>query len=360
MRQNTRSNRSFARFLLTAVLTVGMTGMAFAQRGGRGGGGFGGNDPTGGFGGGFGGPGGGGPGGGGRGGRSNGGFVGGMPGMDMTGGGGRQGRNTDTGFPRTGRMTGGTATGVRRNVNADPNDPFVQEYSVIFEHNIFLKNRTPPRPIDIPTPPPVVAETRFVLVGLVYKDGAYNAFIENMSNMPNSEIMVLKANDAVCEGTIASIGETEMVYAKKGTDGKETKATITVGNNLTGNVVSVTASRMDTSIGQFGGGGRGDLAANQFGGRGRGAATPTVVVTPGALPGDSSMSIEERMRLRREMPGLPGVAAPVAETPAPPPVPAFTTTVEELDPSMAGLTTEERMRARRAQQAGEAAQPAQP
>jgi len=267
---------------------------------------------------------------------------------------------------------------------------------VIFQHNIFVRDRRYAPPVDRVAPAPRPPEELMALIGVVKEDdGVYQAYIEDNRQRPPA-LHKLTLNQAIANGKITDVSMASIVYS---VDGKP-PVTVAVGANLTGaigsrlSILASSASRTDYG-GYSGGqnnlptntrGGRNGQAGNfatgaaglltqaqtfaggaqGAGGRGRGGAggqpfivqNAAPVIAPQPLPGTDNMTLEERMRLRRQSEGQPAavvqmtgtqptVAAPAPAEAAPAPAPI-------VDPSIgANLSVEDQMRLRRAQQGGQ-------
>jgi hypothetical protein len=330
------------RLAAIAAVMVGFAGIADAQRGGRGGfnqGNNGQNDQNQNFGG--------------------------------------QGRRT--------RGSGGGFGGFGSNGNFQrmPNTGnYNDDYAIIVNQNIFLRDRRPPRDPNADRPAYVAptAEQTLVLTGISQEGDQYYAFVEDVAQ---NRTLKLKAGDAVAHGKISEITIDPICY-EHDTD----KTWIAAGSNLSGTqVLSMTNARAAANINRFdngntgfqglGGnntfngnnGGNNNFGNNNFGnnnqggrgfgtggGRGGGGGAPQMpVVTPPPLPGDAStMSAEERMRLRRQQEALPSAAR--VEIPVAPAAPVVEQAPAAVFVPNDGLTVEERMRRNRLQETGGAPQ----
>jgi hypothetical protein len=313
-------------------------------------------------------------------------------------GGGRGQRNQDQfgGGGRGGR--GGRFGNQDQGWNPDPNsDQFTQEFGMIPLHNIFLQQRGIPRRPDNTQVLPSTPEQLTVLTGLVKDDtdGQPRAIVDDARS---NSVLHLKVGDPILSGKITAIhigtDANDIVYQ---VEGKE-PMTIQLGSNFLGQSGGMRNARMAGASqiagsdftgynggtfntvnnfgrgggfnnGGFGGGGgfnNGGFNNNGGFGGGRGGGgrgfnqTPTVVVPAAPLPGDAAMSVEERMRLRRQTEGMAGAVAPVTQAPAaaaPAPAPAATPAPAPIvAPNVAAganLTVEEQMRLRRLQQVGQ-------
>lgn len=155
----------------------------------------------------------------------------------------------------------------------DVQDP----YKVLVDRNMFLRERSRPRPAStqrapttIPERPPEVPETLYVLRGVVIEDGALRAYFENL----RGGMTRVSPGDAIATGEVTQIAIDAVAY-----DAAGQTTWIEIGHNL-------------------------------LGAQGGSSSTPPAppsqdnVVTsapPTTLPGDpANMSLEERMKLRAQ------------------------------------------------------------
>ncbi|HMB96344.1 MAG TPA: hypothetical protein VKK61_09920, partial [Tepidisphaeraceae bacterium] len=112
-----------------------------------------------------------------------------------------------------------------------------ERYSVLAEHDIFLRDRS--HHVSRPTSRPAFAtpEQAFVLTGIVFEDGEFHAYLEDLAR---STSMILRVGDAVARGQIADIQMDAVEY-----QGPGGATWIEIGNNLSGGEVeSVSAARI--------------------------------------------------------------------------------------------------------------------
>jgi hypothetical protein len=150
-----------------------------------------------------------------------------------------------------------------------------EHYGVIYEHNIFIKDRRKPTtaPATTRPAPPRQPEQTLMLTGVVYEplEGKAYAFFEDLSA---GTIMRTEVGDKVARGTIAAIDIDIVAYDR---DGKLTP--VAVGQDLTGARASAgSSSRSSTSS----------------------ATTSPATSAPAIDPKNPNLSLEERMRLRRQ------------------------------------------------------------
>ena len=142
-------------------------------------------------------------------------------------------------------------------------------YKVMGERNIFLRERSRPRPKTEASPAPVrIVERSVVLTGVVRQGETYIAFLEDTRTGETSR---LRAGGVVAEGRIVEIDFDGLVFEKD-----KKAARIGIGNSLDG--ASSSSSR---EVGSSG------------------AATGAVPSSPGLTASDER-AILERLRQRRE------------------------------------------------------------
>lgn len=218
-----------------------------------------------------------------------------------------------------------------------------ERYGVLSDRNIFLKERgRRERGDNSRTRPsgPTIPEQSFVLTGIVFEGGEYYAFVEDVARGSVKKVTV---GEPVARGHVASIEIDAIVY-----EGNGAQQWVDIGCNLTGAPVgSVSAARVNAAL----------------------LSTPSAGAAPGAAPIDpnsSSLSIEERLRLRRLQESQPGLlvapttepsaegAEPQApqndEAPQPAEAEGVQTSPAASEDPAANLSVEERLRLRRAQE----------
>lgn len=150
-----------------------------------------------------------------------------------------------------------------------------ERYGIISEWNVFLRERRrrreerPPetRPAFVPRP----AEESYALRGVVYEDGEFRAYIENLRT---GSMMRLRMGEELARGTVSNIAMDAIEYEQGGR-----RVWVDVGRNLTGSLASASepASGSEASPG----------ATSQPAG--------------GAInPNDPNLTPEQKMRLRRQ------------------------------------------------------------
>lgn len=156
---------------------------------------------------------------------------------------------------------------------------FRDQYGVIAERNIFLKDRRPAAvaraaTVEQPPPPPAPpVETKYVLIGLVEDSDTYRAHIEDRQN---DRLLTLAEGDAVAEGTIVEIDLESVVYEKGGT-----RVRVAIGHDFRGETATFAPAPAAPAASP--------------------AATPTpsAAGAPAAAGSTDGLSLEERMRRRR-------------------------------------------------------------
>ncbi|WP_428937152.1 hypothetical protein [Fontivita pretiosa] len=190
---------------------------------------------------------------------------------------------------------------VSRNADAEaapstsPAAPYSyrERYGVLWERNIFLRERGRRERVDRDFRPaaPRLPEQSLVVTGIVFEDGEYRAYIEDVSR---GTTLKLSVGDAVARGKVVGIEIDAVAY--------ENYAGVTwipIGSNLAGaSVTSVSDARIAAAAAGY-------AATTQPSAGGAGAA----INASGA-----NLSIEERLRLRR-MQELGAAAAPAPPNP---------------------------------------------
>jgi hypothetical protein len=158
-----------------------------------------------------------------------------------------------------------------------------EEYNVIVDRNMFLRERQRPRePSTQPATtqrtetPPDVPERRFVLRGIVIEDGALRAYIENT----RGGVTRVSPGDAIATGHITEIAIDAVAYAWPDGDVKW----VEIGQNLEGVRQSAPAPTASPPSSEPTTAGNGTSAAP----------------APEGTPNTANLSLEERMRLRRQ------------------------------------------------------------
>lgn len=172
--------------------------------------------------------------------------------------------------------------------NAAAADQFTDEYGVVVQNNVFLRQRgavesNRPSSTSRPSVPPRSPEQSLMLTGVVFEDGEYRAYFEDLS--AGSVLRVL-TGDAIARGIVADIALNAVAY--RAADGKI--QWVDVGQDLTGTDAIVTTQPNRT-------------------GTGAPTTQPSSTVEGGSMPSTadaagqsdpSTMSIRERMMLRRQ------------------------------------------------------------
>lgn len=164
-----------------------------------------------------------------------------------------------------------------------------QEYDPIVDRNMFLRDRQRPRdPSTQPTTmrvvetPPDVPERRFVLRGIVIEDAGLRAYLENTSG----GVTRVSPGDAVATGHVLEIAIDAVAYAWP--DGSV--KWVEIGQNLEGTRQAAPTSTASSS-------GSSSTTSTASGDAG---TTPAAGAAGTGSTDTANMSLEERMRLRRQ------------------------------------------------------------
>ena len=150
-------------------------------------------------------------------------------------------------------------------------ETYREQYGVISDRNIFLRNRYRPpttRPSYTPSGPPRLPEQSFVLRGVVLEDGERRAYFEDARR----ETLKLRTGDAIARGKIAEIDLNAVLY-----EGPDQQVWVLVGSDLTSRSLAPGAAPIAAA----------DGASTQP----SGAASID--------PDNPNLSLAERMKLRR-------------------------------------------------------------
>jgi hypothetical protein len=207
--------------------------------------------------------------------------------------------------PRDGRRSDGRATPraderrerrpSARAAAPKRREDFAKQFAVVYEKNIFLRDRPAynPNARDVPTSSPTAPrrpEESYVLTGIVLQEGRHVAFIENTDGGGTQRVL---AGGAIAVGKVADLDLDALEYEA---GGKRTR--IAVGHNLAGAVVftppPAAAPPPPPSTASAGPGPGAPGPGGPPPAPGAAAAAP-----PGAAPNTAGLSVEEQMRLRR-------------------------------------------------------------
>jgi hypothetical protein len=191
-------------------------------------------------------------------------------------------RGGERGGDRGGRDLRDPRGGDGRSNSGDGTE-FGSEYGTIVEGNIFLKDRTPARPARTYEPtsrPTIPLEQVFVIVGIVYEEGDYRAYLEDLRY---NTVTRVSHGDSIANGTVEDIGIGGLVYISS----SETRW-VEIGQDLTGSYPRDMRAPSGTVRGS---GSSGDSS---------GGATEGATTAPAAPVDESTLSMQERMRLRRQ------------------------------------------------------------
>lgn len=164
----------------------------------------------------------------------------------------------------------------------DPAETFEARYAVLTRNNIFVRDRRPAPPSsegpttrEAPAAPPA-PEKDWVLIGVVFEEGRFRAYFENLRGDPTTRAVV---GDPIADGVIDEVFLDAIAYQANGE-----RIWVDIGQDLTGappGGPSSTASADDSDDSD-------DDAID-------GERSPIDV---NADP--STLSIEEQMRIRRQ------------------------------------------------------------
>jgi hypothetical protein len=173
------------------------------------------------------------------------------------------------------------------------------DYKVLWEQNMFVKDRRKPYTAtsrgsftrDGYDRPPRAPETLFALRGVVLEEGQFRAYLEDMTS---GKMLRLNVGDAVAKGHIAEIEIDAIAYESNGQ-----VTWVNVGTDLRGQSAVLPSSESygsseSTRTTPTTSKTPGTASASDGGNTEPGVAAPA---TTAADP--STMSIEEKMRLRR-------------------------------------------------------------
>lgn len=155
-----------------------------------------------------------------------------------------------------------------------------EQYDVLADHNFFLKDRRRVTTAPVSTrPAPKPPEEMFVLTGVVYEpleDKAF-AYFEDLSA---GKFVRVLTGDKLARGSIAAIDINAVAFER---DGKQVP--VLVGDDLTGKRASVSGSSSSSS---------------STSSSASGAPAPSAAPVD---PNNPNLTLEERMRLRRQTEG---------------------------------------------------------
>jgi len=199
-------------------------------------------------------------------------------------------------------LTAFAATAVVYSADSKPPEKSFNDYKVIWEQNMFVKDRRKPnsatsrgsfnsRGNERPTRAP---ETLFALRGVVFEESKFYAYLEDMSA---GKMLRLTVNDPIAKGKIADIEIDAVAYESNGQT-----TWVTVGTDLRGQ------SAVLPSSDSYGSSQPARVTPTPTKTPGTASATdeenpedPGAAVTPPATTAadPSTMSLEEKMRQRR-------------------------------------------------------------
>ena len=150
-------------------------------------------------------------------------------------------------------------------------DGFTERYGMLVESNMFLRDRrtASPEPSTQPSAPPPSPEQTMMLTGIVFEDGGFRAYFENLRE---SRVVRVSPGDAIATGHVSAI----LIDALEYFAGSESRW-IEIGQDLTGKAAAVAP-------------GGGSSASS--------TTAPTTTFSPDVDP--ASLSPADRLRLRRQ------------------------------------------------------------
>ncbi len=136
---------------------------------------------------------------------------------------------------------GSSALAQEQSVAGEPT--FEERYGTLLENNLFVRDRKPvrrevetPRETTRPAPPPPPPpETEWVLTGIVFEEGLFRAYFENVRN---AEIQRVAPGEGIARGFIGDVFIDGVSFVHDGQT-----AWIDFGRDLTGKVPSPVARR---------------------------------------------------------------------------------------------------------------------
>ena len=183
---------------------------------------------------------------------------------------------------------------------------FEEAHTSLLRNNIFVRERRPWRPptetpTSRPAPPPPVPEKDWRLVGVVFEEGVFRAYLENLRGEPVARI---SPGGAIAEGVITEVYIDAIRYQSDGQ-----RIWVEIGQDLTGATPVVSRPPEDDdredaddeasdSARDDRDDEREDDRRGEDGDRGRDEPNEGRPSAEGQDP--SSLSIEERLRLRRQ------------------------------------------------------------
>ncbi len=157
---------------------------------------------------------------------------------------------------------------------------FDEKYGVISERNMFLRERSRPRPpstrpssYERPERPPEPPESKFVLRGVAIEEHGFRAYLESSTGMTR-----VAPGDEIARGHIAEIAIDAIAYVHE-----EQVTWVFIGQNLAGNKPSAPVATSSSP------------STSSDGSSGSTSAGPSNGGTPADM---ANLSAEERMRLR--------------------------------------------------------------
>ena len=166
----------------------------------------------------------------------------------------------------------GRRGGDRRDESREP-DAFAEQYAVLLENNIFLRDRRAPREPSTrpaqPEAPPPPAEKSWMLVGVVFEEGTFHAYFEDLRS---NSVTRTTLGEQIANGSVSELFIDAVAYSTE-----QGVKWIEIGQDLTGVYPEGLTTKRPA----------GATAAGASGSR------------DGGQPNQNTMSIEERLRQRR-------------------------------------------------------------
>ena len=155
-----------------------------------------------------------------------------------------------------------------------------EHYAILADKNIFVRNRPPTRTSPRPAGNTRRPEESYALTGVAIQEGRRVAFVENRSTNATQRLL---AGASILDGKIVEVGLDSVEFESAGR-----RIQVRVGRNFLGDVFAASALPATSSTSPTG---STTAPANP-------GASPVKPDAP--LPNDANLSLEERMKLRRQ------------------------------------------------------------
>ena len=159
-------------------------------------------------------------------------------------------------------------------------ESFSERYGSLSQHNIFLRERSRPT-TQRSEPARKTTEELLVLTGIVAEDDGFRAYFENQEGGAGLKVSM---GDKLASGVVVSIAFDAVEYETQGG-----RRWIETGNNLLGKQVTIARSSPTSEP---------SADAPPATGPSGSGAPGTTAAAPN--PNDPNLSVEQRMRLRRQ------------------------------------------------------------